>query len=616
MNNRITITILVSLLGASGLTVAQRGDFRSPLTITRGYMHWQLQPVKDTAWYPLMNVDVKEDSLDCPMYYEQWVTGFVRTAGKEFRNTELNDDGEIKNSCTSKTASLAGLFLGTPSFRGVQAFANSTLPTLTLANINPLLGSAIITPAVEYNEHGVTFGGRVEYRWGQDRMLHVGTRLSLPFKVVEVSTTDDAYQETLEDMFQVREIDALNQQKDIAIRFDFLNSLEANQGTPLIRQVNTPQIDLKVGDNTVSGTTAAGDSIGLSDIIPSMYVVRSGTVNQLIQFNNAAESESFRRLASEVSGPLNANGLGGSDGSVFFLKTGTDYAGTGNLLNNIPVEASLFMVPRALTSNVNELASTTASVVNRIVASVQDADLSNRLATDFFTEQGINLFSNARTIGLGDMDTELYVGYGHQWDWFIDGIFGIKIPTGTKQKESEALNIFKMQTGNNRHWEMAIGLEGGWQVCNWFAFKLGYGFHHAFKRKQLLPASFVGSTVQGIGPAVEGHVSWNYQTANADFTFFHPRNADMGWMVGYEFFAKMKDKVSFEQETAKDFLGNTQPLDSDLLEKNTKGMLHKIRGQIFHRWNYFEIFAGGSQAVGGRNAMKESEGHIGFVVYF
>jgi len=49
---------------------------------------------------------------------------------------------------------------------------------------------------------------------------------------------------------------------------------------------------------------------------------------------------------------------------------------------------------------------------------------------------------------------------------------------------------------------------------------------------------------------------------------------------------------------------------------HTKAMLHKIRGELFHRWNFFELFAGGYQAVGGRDAMKESEGHIGFVVYF
>ena len=41
-----------------------------------------------------------------------------------------------------------------------------------------------------------------------------------------------------------------------------------------------------------------------------------------------------------------------------------------------------------------------------------------------------------------------------------------------------------------------------------------------------------------------------------------------------------------------------------------------LRGQIFYRAGYFEIFGGGSQIVSGRHAMKETEGHIGLVIYF
>ncbi|HXW86093.1 MAG TPA: hypothetical protein VEK38_01980, partial [Candidatus Bathyarchaeia archaeon] len=183
-------------------------------------------------------------------------------------------------------------------------------------------------------------------------------------------------------------------------------------------------------------------------------------------------------------------------------------------------------------------------------------------------------------------------------------------------------HVLQMETGNNRHWELNVGLEGGWQPCDFFAFELGGRFYHAFGRNQLLSAPFVGATVRNLGPFnVDGKVSWNYGTAYVDFTFFHPHSPELGAVIGYELFAKSKDHVKLDQTTATTYYstpGNvqTQPINNTILQVNTNALLNKIQGELFYRANFFEFFIGGYQAVSGRNAMKETEAHIGFEVYF
>ena len=98
--------------------------------------------------------------------------------------------------------------------------------------------------------------------------------------------------------------------------------------------------------------------------------------------------------------------------------------------------------------------------------------------------------------------------------------------------------------------------------------------------------------------------------------WFHPDNPNLGFTLGYELYAKQNDKVCFCEDTAVDFLDRTEKLDHCILECDTDTMTHKLRGEIFNRIGYFEIFGGGSWIVAGRNAMREGELHIGAMIYF
>src|SRR5207237_1839791 len=144
--------------------------------------------------------------------------------------------------------------------------------------------------------------------------------------------------------------------------------------------------------------------------------------------------------------------------------------------------------------------------------------------------------------------------------------------------------------GNNCHVVVNLGLDGGWKPCPWFAFEIRPYFYHACKRSERRAAPFTGQTVINIGPEIDVDVSWNYFNLRTDFTFFHPHNPDLGFMFGYELFAKGNDRVSLgscipcNNPTTTDLIGRPdQPINIEILEHGTNTLTNKLRGEIFYR---------------------------------
>lgn len=621
MNTKMKIQILLgaSVIGGS-IFGNTGGDYRSPLSLRRSYIHWQLDPVDTTWWYEAMGLEPRDRSW----FVESWSSVFYRSAQQSFLK---NNNGVInpnnRNKVTTETTTIAPIIFDQIVFRAEQAFPGGTLApfqNLPLSvqlqlNQNPYLGFARITPNWEYEEWGAFWGVRGQYDFGCDGNWHVGGRLALPFKVVEIEEADGQIEETLDDVYSAIPINidpAMPDQavRDITIRFDLLSSLLAaaltNLTTPLLTYGNgsSPANETNILGTGITALTAATGSG-----VPPIYVTRS-TSGEL-------PSYPYRKTATEVGGALAADGSGGADGSTLFLKTDTDYL--DGLGSNRAAQGQLYLALRATVVDPNILVPN-AQLIRQIIE-VRIAALlrgSTNSAVEFFNEQGVFLNQNERISGVGDMDGEIYFGYGHEYDWFGDLVVGVKFPTGTKTKNENAGNVLSMETGNNRHWELNVGLEGGWQPCDFFAFEIGGRYYHAFGRNQLLSAPFVGATVRNLGPFnTEGSVSWNYGTVYADFTFFHPHSPELGAVIGYELFAKSRDHVKLDATTATTYYGQTaQPIDNTILQANTNALLNKIQGELFYRANFFEFYFGGYQAVSGRNAMKETEAHLGFNVYF
>jgi hypothetical protein len=105
-----------------------------------------------------------------------------------------------------------------------------------------------------------------------------------------------------------------------------------------------------------------------------------------------------------------------------------------------------------------------------------------------------------------------------------------------------------------------------------------------------------------------------------DATIFHPENQNLGLALGYELYYKRYDQIRFctcdQSYKVRDLWCERQPLDSCVLESATNVLTHKIRGEMFHRWDYCHLYAGVTRVVGGYNGMKETEGYVGCAINF
>jgi hypothetical protein len=234
-------------------------------------------------------------------------------------------------------------------------------------------------------------------------------------------------------------------------------------------------------------------------------------------------------------------------------------------------------------------------------------------AISFLESQGVT-FGTQKHVGIGDIDSELY--FNTEWcDFFFEGIFGVRWPSGIKVTDpGRLLGIFS--TGNNRHYEVKFGGIGTYDPRVWAHIRAEAFYSYVIPRNERVAAPFAGATVKNIGPAINAKISWHKFVAHLDGIFLVPCNPRVGFLAGYEVYVKSKDNISLRQTTAVDFLGNTRPLDADVLQMRTDVVSHKVRTEMFHQGDFWELFGGWTHVFAGKNAPKESDWHIGFVAYF
>lgn len=618
-----TLKSIVLLSALCGGALHATFQFRSPLSLEdRGYMHWALAPADQAWWYDQMPSE--KTRTDWNMHF--WGAGYIRTGCKAFATCNPCDD-----KVTRDTTSLGQLFFGKAVFRGEDAFTNGTFLGTELIEVNavnPFLAFARITPDFDYTETGAHIGVDFAKCLGADDRFHVGGRVYIPYKIIEIEQdTSIQFEETLDDVLATRIVQydegADPEQIEYAMRFDFLSTLSFDSVTtpseivtavPVVRYSNDPVN----GSVTVAGFNISGTDSEMEGLAGYMTVSKDGAI----------PTPPFRRDDTQIAGSLGADGQG-IEGETYFMNMSVDYA--NNLAKDRAAQGTLFLVPRAISAvdstgtppdnDTGQLTEPAEKLLDNIRAIIDGDLLISEPASAFFLDNGINLLAHECIRGVGDLATEVYGGIGHYDDWFVDGIFGVQFPTG-KQAEN-AKRIYYQPTGNNGHLVVSLGLDAGWKPRPWFAFEIRPYFYHACKRSENRAAPFAGATVLNIGPSIDVDVSWNYFVLRTDFSIFHPHNPDLGFMFGYELFTKGNDKVSLgscipcNNPTTTDLLGRPdQPIDVSLFEHNTNTLTNKLRGQIFYRCNYFEIFGGGTQIVSGRHAMKESEGHLGLVIYF
>lgn len=369
------------------------------------------------------------------------------------------------------------------------------------------------------------------------------------------------------------------------------------------------------------GIPAANSSNSFSILYPQkatrhVYALRStdGTLASVQGwiFDNTTGEVKIAQDAPPLGGNVEGNGapVGAEDGSRLAFVAGTDYA---PLAGNCDAQSELFIIPNSRgTGEVMPDGAAIGATIDYIIKSSLSSF--NTSALGFLESKGIDLCHNQRVSGFGDLDTDLYLGYDFTECFYGEFAVGARWPTGKKMKDAGL--VYYQPTGNNGHFELKAQGDLGWQPTHWAGLHVNASYSHVFSRTEKKAAAFKGATVKNIGPSIDAKVSYGYFVGHFDVTLFHPENCNLGLAVGYELYAKRKDKVTFATAMAKDLNGDLKPLDETILEKDTNAVSHKIRGEMFHRWNYCELFIGASRAFAGRSVLKETEAHVGIGIYF
>lgn len=605
MNKRIgIITVLIGMVGSTAVE-AITTRLQTPLW---GY-YWT------TYHYPLDPIQYENE--DKKFFLDVMQAYYARSADKAyFHGCNIVDE----KGCQTSTQQISALFFGKECFRGEEIFEGGTLAGRDSGI--PALTYAKLCPRFDYNEKGLFLGLHMYHEIGEERNWRIGMRWSVPLKVVEVeqsrSCGTERFEESLADVRALREewIDEENVDSFVrvirttwAYRLDFLSSLQLN-GTPLVVFGNGAGTPTKVAGITIS----SDDPTSPLDRTPAFALGRTdGTIpDQTITFYGADDSQ---------AGALPANGTIANNERRYFAKTGQDYA--ANLANDRDAQSKIFITPVSVgdddpnnnpdnrRGNLILGADTILNVVEHVLNGLEATG--HNSAEQFFKDNCLYLCRSYREFGPGDLDIDAYGGY-HDDEKYADLLVGLRVPTG--KRNQDVRNMLSQPLGNNGHLELEVGTMLGWSPIEWFGWTADAYFAHAFKREEKRAAPFKGATVRNIGSAIDVETTWNYVVAHTDITFFHPKTRNTGLSLGYEFYNKFRDKVSLCRLETCDLLGETHELDPSILECNSDMRSHKIRGGVFHRCGYGEIFLGASQVFSGDRAMKETEWHIGFDIYF
>lgn len=624
--NRKSLKILALLSGAlssSATIMAAPHDIIVPEPLYYGYAY---------SHYPFARLDYEDEKC---FYVDVWGAGVHRSANSAF----INKDSTQKES-------IAGIFFGADTFTIAQAFAPGTVFP------NPLVLITQFTPTFDFNEDVAFFGANVEIPLGCDDQWHIGFRTRVPFRsnkvaldsccdLQSISSVTDLYQVLANEYDFDQNYDGSNAQTPspgtegsipgpFAYRLDLVSLLHNNANSSatsdLVMQYGA--VPLTIGG--VNVTQANGSPIHVierSNGTPPLYPqVASFSLRGNADVNGAGIGSVNGLDDNTPAAPsplpfLAANGSGLANNARARFQSTTNYT---PLSTNIAQQAQLWIVPTLQGTVAGDddfaIANEAAGVVNAITRGI--ANLANDPSVvDLLLADGVT-FNTQRRNGIGDFDLEFYGRYdscGRCWwdNWFAEGIVGARFPTDTRLTNTTDVGKLLLLPTGSGHYEVKIAGYVGWNPCAWFAVKADAFYFWVIRRTENLPAPFTGATIKGIGPVVEGQVSWQYFVGDLDFTFLIPcGNSFIGFDVGYQAWVKRKDHVSLDVTTAVDFTGATQPLDASILENRTHRIAHVIKTEIFKQTSNWQIFAGWNHAFAGENALNNSDWYLGLEIYF
>ncbi len=538
-------------------------------------------------------------------------TAFFRHAKKAY---SANNNETIMSSDQSQN-SLAALLFNQALFMPQQAFFDSTASTPE----NPFLNTTF-APLISYKDRGVIiefdFYATTEHDW------NVGLRTRIPFHSFRVkhhfnpegSGTSPMNGAQVADVAQIQtETVGTAQLQLFAFRLDFLAQLPASCDPVGL------QNSFVVFSNTTGGF---GGRITMDG-----YDVTNASPNPLNQNPITATYRSDPKLTpgqfylplgqAQTLPALSANGTQANgtaledNASARFIAT-TVYTPLGE---NSANQEHLWIIPTIdptvpnLVTNARAIRDDVQNLLNSCV---------NSSAEELFEEQGGLSFDNQTRGGAGDWTFEGFLGH-----YFTDYVYGefdliAVAPTGRKYDPQK---IFQQQLGNNGHGEIGLGAQIYLLPLDCLRFFGNLQYNWVLRRTEKVLATFQGATIKNLGPATDASIKWQYLLGHlaVQGVYSWTDRYAIEATFSYEGYHKTKDHVTFAVSQLKDFLGNVQPLDANVIAQRTNMTTHTLALQatllLTKNWIDARWYGGASWVVGGHNTPRDRGWQLGVQVH-
>ena len=589
------IVAAASLIGIFG-SALHAYELRSPWVSERGPLSYIFETEKEDRY-----------SLNI------WHAMHCRSANKAFK------------AHGTATEPLTSLMFGKADFTLQEALPNS-FADLQGEFYNRSLRTAVLHPRAQYNEKGITVGGRFEYPVYEDRG-RIGVRASIPFRCIEIEREDwtgVADAEGLEDthLNRYKKYDGTSKQAVTQIiRLDALESLHQSDDRNSFIKWNDGTTDkaVKMSTDVVSSADAASideDSKG----VLLLYRKNSGALS-------ISDQDSALRIIDPRIKPFILNQPLDED-SVYFFKKTEDYGLFADSANKTVSQRLKDQELKRHLWAIKTHGEDAPPAKDHTFKKFFDLELDRFLleANEYvwLYDRGVD-FKTERRTGLGDIDLDLFYEHRFTDEVLMEVMLGIRLPTGGSSHT--AGNPYRPRLGNGSHAEVKLGAMVAYQPLAWMNMKLDMYYSFVIEGMEHRPAAFEGAQVRHLGPEADAKVDWGYFVGRLDFNFFHPETKSLSSMIGYEVFLKQQDHVRFRKIEMASWLGRKMvkgvateelaKLDNAVAEKDTDAIGHKVRAEASYRVNkYLELFLGGCFTFAGKNLPAETDLHGGFRVQF
>jgi hypothetical protein len=618
MRKRLTIVVaMVAAFGISSLVLAT--EFRSPLISERGPMRYVFED-KDEEGYRL----------------RLWSACHFREAHKAF----------MKHGMSAHP--LTKLFFGKSEFRLSEIFPNSRVPIDTEL-YNPFMRILKIKPRATYYECGATLGGRIDFQVWENKG-RLGLRAAIPFRQIEMEREDQGER----DAPKVQ--DVVSRGNKIALEIKDANGNVT--GVKSVDDVRAYRLDL---------VEALPQNMQLESMVH--YKASGDTGNVQISDNQAHEdtptvlTDATLALIASCEGFIPRNHMGAVQGEkvtplpanlvvdtsnvdpfVFNHSAPTDYSGVSDDNNPSVIADVATRLQHQATkatlwvTDVYDRDGKRISESNNGITNIENALKAYQEGVhEWMADRGY-VFETSRCLGIGDIDLDLFYEHRFCENFVAELMLGIRFPTGWTDKYYR--NPYEVHTGNGDHWEVKLGGMAAWQALKWLGLKLDLYWSFVLDATEHRCAAFKGAQIKNIGPEIKTDVDWGYLVLRFDLNFFHPKTDNLSSTLGYEFYYKTEDNVSFKCAQAAAWFGRKKSLkiekvenvdtpvdvlytdllfclDKHVMEKSTEAIGHKIRWESSYRFSeWFEGFCGLTYTFAGQNLPREIDCHCGLAVKF